>query len=381
MSKIENAIKRQSKAFEKEIDRKISYLIKNKMLRIWNGKKIVSIEEWEGMMMDSKLHKALEFIPEDYVEDPFFSFPPGDKELLEKRNDWNKFYLKFLEENKKPGYGKKLCENCILNPSPKLKFVSIRDVVARSLRFKSNRKFPCDIVNFFNCPYKPEDNKFLIYLGYMCKIIDDALYFAHSLSSYENQKTFVVDFVGDIVEEYLSRSSTTPISVSRIAMSFSNFKLSKVEVLWIEDIYNAITDKKTLDVLLEQYIDSVASDYYYSGKKSVESEKRAGEIRQFKDGIIKIFMGIKNTIKLDDLSGIHGITLEEEKKEKQRLDRIKKWILKEHPEEAAILDLSRYGKCTTCEGFANIHCTNCDIWVCNEHWRLHKDFHGKDKIL
>ncbi len=33
----------------------------------------------------------------------------------------------------------------------------------------------------------------------------------------------------------------------------------------------------------------------------------------------------------------------------------------------------QYAKCSLCQGFANIHCFNCnDVWLCIEHWIQHR---------
>lgn len=79
-------------------------------------------------------------------------------------------------------------------------------------------------------------------------------------------------------------------------------------------------------------------------------------------------MKIKPMIKPEDFSGIHDESHESEEKEKRRRKEVREWFLKERPELA---NRVMSGNCFLCDGFANIHCVNCDQWICVEHWRKH----------
>jgi hypothetical protein len=59
-------------------------------------------------------------------------------------------------------------------------------------------------------------------------------------------------------------------------------RLSKVPIRNVQDVYNALTDRETLNKLLEQGLDK--------------------EYRRHKAEIVNLFMNIKDKIKIDDLT-------------------------------------------------------------------------------
>jgi hypothetical protein len=69
------------------------------------------------------------------------------------------------------------------------------------------------------------------------------------------------------------------------------------------------------------------------------------EYRSEIDLFVKLFMRIKDKIKIEDL------TIYE-----------------------PIFTSNIQSKCPICNGFANIHCVNCkdNIWLCVDHWKQHK---------
>jgi hypothetical protein len=94
-------------------------------------------------------------------------------------------------------------------------------------------------------------------------------------------------------------------------------------------VYNALTDKETLNKVLEQGLD----DEGY---------------QRYRDELVNLFMSLKekDKIKIEDLTLYEPIF---------------------------ILNIQK-SKCFICQEFANIHCVNCkdNIWLCVNHWRQHK---------
>jgi hypothetical protein len=92
-------------------------------------------------------------------------------------------------------------------------------------------------------------------------------------------------------------------------------------------VYNALTDRETLNNVLEQGLDD--------------------EYQRHRDEIVNQFMSIKDKIKIEDLTLYEPIfTLNIQK-----------------------------SKCSICEEFANIHCingSNNNVWLCVDHWKQHK---------
>jgi hypothetical protein len=105
-------------------------------------------------------------------------------------------------------------------------------------------------------------------------------------------------------------------------------RLSKVPLRNAQDIYHALTDRETLDKILEQGLDE--------------------DILKHKDHLLNFFMSIKDKVKIEDLF----ITSSPDSNNNRQ---------------------ERYAKCSACQAFANIHCINCiNIWLCVDHWQGHR---------
>ena len=106
-------------------------------------------------------------------------------------------------------------------------------------------------------------------------------------------------------------------------------RLSIVPIRNVDDVYTALKDGKTLAKVLEQGLEE--------------------EYLSEKEFILKLFISIKDKIRKDDLTIYEPIFFVQKR------------------------------KCTICEGYANIHCTNCsgNVWLCIDHWVSHKKDHEK----
>ena len=111
-------------------------------------------------------------------------------------------------------------------------------------------------------------------------------------------------------------------------------RLSKVVTIRnADDIYHALTDRDTLDKVLDQGLDE--------------------EYQKHKDEIVNFFMSIKDSIRKEDLFNAQNsdTSCSDDNQRQQQ----------------------QYAKCSICQGFANIHCINCNnIWLCIDHWKQHR---------
>ena len=98
------------------------------------------------------------------------------------------------------------------------------------------------------------------------------------------------------------------------------------------DVDDALSDRETFNKMLEQGLDDE-------------------EYQRHRDELINLFMGIRDKIKIEDLTLYEPIFTSNMQK----------------------------SRCSICQEFANIHCINCsnnNIWLCVDNWKHHKaDYH------
>jgi hypothetical protein len=97
----------------------------------------------------------------------------------------------------------------------------------------------------------------------------------------------------------------------------------------VQDVYNTLTDRETLNKVLEQGLEDK-------------------EYQRHRDVLVNLLMGLKekDKIKIEDLTLYEPIFTSNIQK----------------------------SKCSICQEFANIHCINCNnntIWLCVDHWKQH----------
>jgi hypothetical protein len=378
MSKIEKAIKKETKAFERDIERIVRDSIKNKTLRTWKDKKIITIEEWNEMINRKDHSKLLEFIPEDYVGYPLTYVGYNDPKMKEKKEEWWKTYCEFLEEKKNPSYGNALCAECILNPSSSNGTKNMRNLILKTIGLDT--EFPCKIVNIFNCPQNQRKEGYRLFTyERLLNVIHDALSDAKSETRFHNDSMFDVDFERGTHKGFHSDSYTAN-TTGRYESSLEGLEYCKVPIRSIKDIYDIITDDKKLGLLFDQYIEHVRNKPRYGSESESDAEKEAEDMKGLKKQILDLLKLARPMIKLEDMSGVNGETFEDEEKERKRHESGIEFITKYQPYLVKAVYMQRSGKCMTCHEFANIHCANCDIWVCDQDWRQHRDFHDKNKV-
>lgn len=228
--------------------------------------------------------------------------------------------------------------------------------------------FPCKVLNMFECPYKQGDkdsDKNLLLSKIAWQVISDALSHARNLSMFYDY-THEIDFEKCTVITYPDIRLSRPSTWGKIS-ELESLKLSKIPIRSIKDIHYVLSNSKALEIILEQYF------------KHVEELEKKGEtsdagfeskfLREFKQPLIDHFASIKDKIKIEKLLNFEGKNLEEEKEDKKRQEKTEKWLAKNEP--SCNFDAVRSAKCVQCGKFSNIHCINCDIWVCVDHWRKH----------
>ncbi len=190
--------------------------------------------------------------------------------------------------------------------------------------------YPCPVVNRFECPYEKEKElnvNNLFALGIIAHGVDKAFLKAYSMTK-DNETIYETDFRSGKVKEVNSHNGR-PYSWSLeypIEEKLPNVEgLSITPIRNVDDVYAALRDSETLAKVLEQGLGEE-----YLSKKEV---------------IIKLFMSIKDNIRKDDLTIYEPIfNLNVQKR-----------------------------KCSICQGYANIRCTNCsNVWLCANHWKDHK---------
>ena len=125
-------------------------------------------------------------------------------------------------------------------------------VISRALDVDSGSIYPCKVLNRFVCPYDKKISK---------DIMEDGV----------TKKPDV---------DYLFHLSEIAFAVE-LALAKAREEDSVFRVKNVEDVYQVLTNKETLEKMLEQ------------GLKE--------EHKQYKDSIVEFFMNMKDRIKLEDL--------------------------------------------------------------------------------
>jgi hypothetical protein len=136
-----------------------------------------------------------------------------------------------MQHEKNPKYGKTKCFNCLLSTDREEAaiFLGINKVVARALSSRSSSIYPCPIQNKFECPYynnKEKEKK--------AKPIIDV------------DQLFHLSGIAFLVE---------------LAFAAAEKDTSRIKITNRQDVYNALTDRETLDTILQQGFDEEHQKY------------------------------------------------------------------------------------------------------------------------
>jgi hypothetical protein len=265
---------------------------KNDGINYWKGKKIVSMAEWKKKIgrndkpfqegrEDQRIKEALQYFPDDYEKSLFAFVVP--LELKEAGDKWYNQYLELMQFRNNLKFSRLLCFDCLLCPDKEKggKLVGISRLIAKAIEVDSEEEednsnsttttpplYPCPVLNRFKCPYDRKDMK------------EKQKYQQHLVRNEEEVKeekedsnSYDVDYLF-LLSDYSFRLESAFIKAKKEG--------SAVPVKNVEDIYNALTDRETLDKLLQQVLDE--------------------EQLEDKDEIVEFFMSIKDTIRMEDLT-------------------------------------------------------------------------------
>ena len=222
----------------------------------WKGRKLVLLDQWFQIKENYGLKAALQYFPNDF---PRFGFPYildniEDQTMKQQTHQWYSDFIKLMKYSKNAQYGRTECFRCLLSPDREEAaiFMGINKVISRTLDANGVSVYPCKVLNRFACPYDKNSINF--------KVVDD------------NIKRPDVDYLF-----YLSEIAfAVELALAKATEKDSIFKIRSVE-----DVYHVLTDKETLEKVLQQ------------GLKE--------EHRHYKDKIVLFFMNMKDRIKVDDL--------------------------------------------------------------------------------
>src|SRR6266487_1796179 len=242
----------------KVISDKSQKLESNDPNHYWKGKKVIPADQWLKITKANTISRkenynvreGLRYFPHDYIK---WIFPLGVPDDLQiEANKWYSEYLELMTHRKNPIFGKEKCFGCLLSTHKEESaiFIGINKLIAKGLEEEEEGGtfplYPCKIQNRFECPYekgkKTPNQKF---------DVDDL---------------FALDEIAFLVELAFGRAEN---------------KDSKIQIRTVQDTYHALTDRDTLDKVLQQGLDE--------------------ENLQYKDQIVKFFMGIKDKVRIEDL--------------------------------------------------------------------------------
>jgi hypothetical protein len=225
----------------------------------WKGRRIISLDQWFQIKENYALKAALQYFPNDL---PSFGFSYifdniVDQMLKQEADQWHSDFIKLMEYSKNAKYGKTKCFRCLLSPDREeaVIFIGINKVISRALDTGNVSVYPCKVLNRFACPYDK-------------KIID-----------------VEDDITGDGITkkpdvDYLFYLSELAFAVE-LALAKAQEEGSIFRIKSAEDVYQVLTNKETLEMVLQQ------------GLKE--------EHMQYKDKIVDFFMNLKDRIRVEDL--------------------------------------------------------------------------------
>ena len=221
----------------------------------WKGRKIVSLDQWYQIKENYGLKAALHtFLMISRFGFPYIFDNIEDQTMKQEADKWYSDFIKLMEYSKNTEYGKTVCFRCLLSPDREEAaiFIGINKVISRALDVDGVSVYPCKVLNRFACPYDKNIIKYTV---------ED-----------DNIKRPDVDYLFHLSEIAFA----VELAFAKAQEEDSIFRIKSVE-----DLYHVLTDKETLEKVLQQ------------GLKE--------EHRQYKDNIVEFFMNLKNRIKVDDL--------------------------------------------------------------------------------
>ena len=436
---------------------------RNDGITYWKGKKIISTKAWNELYEKSSTYtnnykniltsrKPLQYFPDDYNGSISVS-AIVDEKLKEEIQNWDSDYYELLEYRKNPTLGKQKCSKCLLsgsNDDPI--FNGIEKVFARIISNQCNKNnevtnphshdlitYHCNVMNIYLCPFESKEESFkgkieeskypykrddLFALHQISCAIEQAISIFHETTK-NNEIIYEADFENDRIQEIHTNYNGEPESwgwQKDVEEKLSKVKLiSKIVIRNEQDIYNILTDREKLELLLEEYekihqldkerkeiccdentpcvtnnnkklptnnILSIGSNQFqvkyrddvdYSHKGENGDSKYAEEYEELDNENLKSNLKLRIQEELKKQEEEQQVLLKENKqnvidflldnKDSIRIENLKIY-------EPVYKCYRKKGNCIICNSLSNIICTNCDnynkgIWLCADHWKQH----------
>jgi hypothetical protein len=183
---------------------------------------------------------------------------------------WYSDYLDLMEYKRNPNYGRTQCFHCLLSPERDDPiFIGINRLVAKGLEVDNDGNkdnpipYPCPVADRFECPY------------------------GNGKSS--SSAKFDVDDLFDLANMAFA---------VEIAMAVTRKDTSAIQIKNKQDLYQVLTNREILDMILEQGLNYILSD-----KETFDNTSKFEQLqRGNRDKIVDYFMNIRGKIKLEELS-------------------------------------------------------------------------------
>jgi len=229
------------------------------------GKEIIPLNDWIELRGSPY---ALEYFPDDFNRFQTFLSENDLKDSNEQTRKWYFDYLDLMEYKRNPNYGRVKCFHCLLSPDGDDPiFIGINKLVAKGLENdkddnkKTPIEYPCSIANRFECPYG---------------------------KGKESDARFNVEDLFDLAKMAFA---------VEIAFAVARKDTSSVQIKNKQDLYQALTNRETFDMVLDQGLDYVLSD-----KETFHDKSIFAQLQQDKrEKIVDYFMNIKDMVKLEEL--------------------------------------------------------------------------------
>jgi hypothetical protein len=228
--------------------------------------------------------EGLQYFPDDYFE---WMFPLGGipEDLKEEANKWYCDYIELMEYRRNPRYGRTKCFRCLLSPDREEAaiFLGINKVISRAIEQENNNIsstiYPCPILNRYACPFdkkksnnnnnkikeeEGKENSNLLDVDDLFNLSEIALQVELALGKAQgmtksNETIYDTNFETGKVKQIYANYYGDPYSFGReysLEEKLSEVhNVSKVPIRNVQDIHNALTDRETLDKVLEQGLD------------------------------------------------------------------------------------------------------------------------------
>jgi hypothetical protein len=244
----------------KEIERESKFYNQN---YYWKGREVVSLDQWYQIKDNYGLKAALQYFPNDFQYGFSYVLDNIEDQLLKQEAEqWYSDFIKLLEYSKNTEYGKTECFRCLLSPDREEAgiFIGINKVILGALDTTDcTSVYPCKVLNRFACPY---DKKMIV--------------------GSEEEEDITVDSITKKPDvDYLFYLSELAFAVE-LALAKAQKEDSVFRIKSAKDVCHALTDKETLEKVLQQ------------GLKE--------EHVQYKDRIMELFTNMKDRVKGENLT-------------------------------------------------------------------------------